>query len=37
VKRPKDTTDEHLLALATRHGAKLATLDASIPGAELIS
>lgn len=37
VKRAKDTTDGHLLALATRHGAKLATLDAGIPGAELIS
>ena len=36
VKRPKDTTDGHLLALATRHGAKLATFDTGIPGAELI-
>ncbi len=37
VKRAKDTTDGHLLALATRHGAKLATLDTGIPGAELIT
>jgi uncharacterized protein len=36
VKKPADVTDGHLLALATRHGAKLATLDAGIPGAELI-
>jgi hypothetical protein len=27
------TTDAHLLKLAAKHGAKLATLDASIPGA----
>jgi uncharacterized protein len=30
------TTDAHLLALAASHGAKLATLDTGIPGAELI-
>ncbi len=33
----KQITDAHLLALAKRHGAKLATLDTGIPGAELIS
>lgn len=36
VTKAKDTTDGHLLALAKRHGAKLATLDTGIPGAELI-
>jgi len=36
VTRPKDTTDGHLLALAKKHGAKLATFDTGIPGAELI-
>lgn len=30
------TTDAHLLALATAHGAVLATLDRGIPGAHLI-
>ena len=30
------TTDAHLLQLAEDHGAKLATLDAGIPGAFLI-
>jgi predicted nucleic acid-binding protein len=30
------TTDAHLLKLAASHGAKLATLDAGIPGAFLI-
>jgi predicted nucleic acid-binding protein len=30
------TTDAHLLALATAHGAQLATLDAGIPGAFLL-
>jgi len=30
------TTDAHFLKLATSHGAKLATLDAGIPGAFLI-
>lgn len=30
------TTDAHLLRLAEAHGAKLATLDTSIPGAFLI-
>jgi toxin-antitoxin system PIN domain toxin len=37
VKKPAEVTDGHLLALATRHGAKLATLDTGIPGAELIA
>jgi predicted nucleic acid-binding protein len=36
VKTAADTTDGHLLSLATRHGAKLATFDTGIPGAELI-
>lgn len=30
------TTDAHLLDLAARHGARLATLDTGIPGAFLI-
>lgn len=30
------TTDAHLLELAARHGAKLATLDTGIPGAFLL-
>ncbi len=30
------TTDSHLLALAEKHGLKLATLDTGIPGALLI-
>lgn len=30
------TTDAHLLTLAQDHGAKLATLDAGIPGAFLV-
>jgi predicted nucleic acid-binding protein len=30
------TTDAHLLALATAHGAQLATLDSGIPGAFLL-
>lgn len=30
------TTDAHLVALATAHGARLATLDTSIPGAFLV-
>lgn len=37
VTKPADVTDGHLLALAARHGAKLATLDTGIPGAELIA
>lgn len=37
VTKASDTTDGHLLALANRHGAKLATLDTGIPGAELIA
>lgn len=36
VKKPADVTDGHLLNLATHHGAKLATFDTGIPGAELI-
>jgi predicted nucleic acid-binding protein len=36
VTKAKDTTDGHLLALAKKHGAKLATFDSGIPGAELI-
>ena len=30
------TTDAHLFLLAQRHGLHLATLDAGIPGAELL-
>ncbi|MBL9161056.1 MAG: hypothetical protein JNJ70_26480 [Verrucomicrobiales bacterium] len=33
---PSRSTDAHLLSLANRHGAVLATLDAGIPGAFLI-
>ena len=33
VQTPAQTTDGHLLALATKHGAKLATFDTGIPGA----
>lgn len=33
---PAQTTDAHLLDLATKHGARLATLDRSIPGAFVI-
>ena len=33
---PSRSTDAHLLSLANRHGAILATLDAGIPGAFLI-
>lgn len=36
VTSAKQTTDGHLLALATAHGAQLVTLDAGIPGAEKI-
>ena len=36
VKSPKQTTDGHLLQLASAHGAALATLDERIPGAYLI-
>jgi predicted nucleic acid-binding protein len=31
------TTDAHLLLLAQRHGLELATLDAGIPGAKLLT
>lgn len=37
VQTPAQTTDGHLLALAAKHGAKLATLDTGIPGALLIA
>lgn len=37
VKKAADVTDGHLLELAKRHGAKLATLDVGIPGSELIT
>lgn len=36
VKKPGQTTNGHLIALAKAHGAALATLDAHIPGAFLI-
>ncbi len=36
VRRAGEVTDGHLLALAKRHGARLATLDKGIPGAYLI-
>jgi predicted nucleic acid-binding protein len=36
VQSSAQTTDGHLLTLAARHGAKLATLDTGIPGALLI-
>jgi predicted nucleic acid-binding protein len=32
VKTPRQTTDGYLVALAARHGTKLATLDKGIPG-----
>jgi len=35
-KDAKHTTDSHLLALAQKHGLKLATLDTGIPGAFVI-
>lgn len=37
VKWPKQITDGHLLGLARKHGATLATLDEQIPGAMLIT
>jgi predicted nucleic acid-binding protein len=37
VQTPAQTTDGHLLAVAAKHGAKLATLDTGIPGALLIA
>jgi uncharacterized protein len=37
VMNSKQTTDGHLLELAAKHGARLATFDKSIPGALLIS
>lgn len=36
AKAPKQTTDGHLIELASAHGAVLATLDQRIPGAYLI-
>jgi uncharacterized protein len=36
VKSPKQTTDGHLVRLASAHSAVLATLDESIPGGYLI-
>jgi len=36
VINPKQTTDGHLLQLASAHGALFATLDEGIPGAYLI-
>jgi len=36
VKTARQTTDGHLVKLANAHGAVLATLDARIPGAQLI-
>lgn len=36
VLRPAQVTDGHLLALAAKHGARLATLDTGIRGAILI-
>jgi hypothetical protein len=36
VINPKQTTDGHLLQLASAHGAVLATLDVGIPGAYMI-
>ena len=36
VKSPKQLTDGHLLRLARRHDAELATLDRKIPGALLV-
>ena len=36
VRGPKQITDGHLLGLAKKHGARLATLDEQIPGAMLI-
>ena len=36
VKTPKQTTDGHLVQLASAHGGVLATLDGRIPGSHLI-
>jgi hypothetical protein len=36
VKAPKQTTDGHLVKLASANGAVLATLDSKIPGAYFI-
>ena len=36
VERPRQVTDGHLLRLARKNGAALATLDRGIPGAYLI-
>jgi predicted nucleic acid-binding protein len=37
VSTPAQTTDGHLVALASAHAARLATLDEGIPGATLIA
>lgn len=37
VRKAAEVTDGHLLILAKHNGAKLATLDTGIPGAELIA
>lgn len=37
VKGPRQVADSHLLVLARKHGAQLATLDRGIPGACIIS
>ncbi len=37
VSKPAQVTDGHLLQLARFHGARLATLDTGIPGAEWIA
>jgi predicted nucleic acid-binding protein len=36
VRGPKQITDGHLLVLARKHGAQLATLDRAIPGAVIV-
>jgi hypothetical protein len=36
VQTARQTTDGHLLMLAAKHSARLATLDTAIPGALLI-
>ena len=37
VQTPAQTTDGHLLAVAAKHGAKLAPLDTGMPGARLVA
>jgi hypothetical protein len=36
VRGPKQITDGHLLVLARKHGAQLATLDRAVPGAVIV-